>query len=91
MGATKNMAVQFVILMVAFLAGLDAVGYTQGYSTVLPQIEYGALISTLGSEFSEPFVNQSYYLWIATAFSLLVFAVGYVFFNRLALTFAKEV
>lgn len=28
---------------------------------------------------------------IATAFSLLVFAVGYVFFNRLALTFAKEV
>jgi ABC-type polysaccharide/polyol phosphate export permease len=28
---------------------------------------------------------------LATAFSLLVFGVGYVFFNRLALTFAKEV
>ncbi|MFC4358738.1 cation acetate symporter [Halobium salinum] len=76
MGATKNMAVQFVILIVAFLAGLYAVGYTQGYSTILPQIEYGALISTLGNEFSEPFVNQSYYLWIATAFSLVVGTCG---------------
>lgn len=28
---------------------------------------------------------------VATAFSLLVFALGYVLFNRLALTFAKEV
>ncbi|ELZ32805.1 Na+/solute symporter [Halogeometricum pallidum JCM 14848] len=76
LGATKNMAVQYVILIIAFLAGLYAVGFTQGYSTVLPQIEYGALISQLGSEFSEPFVNESYYLWIATAFSLVVGTCG---------------
>ncbi|WP_123621034.1 cation acetate symporter [Halorubrum sp. CSM-61] len=76
LGATKNMAVQYVILIVAFVAGLYAVGFTNGYSTVLPQIEYGALINTLSAEFSEPFVNQSYYLWIATAFSLIVGTCG---------------
>ncbi len=76
LGATKNMAVQFVILIVAFLAGLYAVGYTQGYSTVLPQIEYGTMIGRLGAEFSQPFVNESFYLWIATAFSLVVGTCG---------------
>ncbi|QDX40436.1 cation acetate symporter [Salarchaeum sp. JOR-1] len=76
MGATKNMAVQYVILIVAFLAGLYAVGYVNGYSTVLPHIEYGQLFSVLSNEFSEPFVHQSYYLWIATAFSLVVGTCG---------------
>jgi len=76
LGATKNMAVQYVILIVAFLAGLYVVGFTNGYSTVLPHIEYGALFSELGREFSEPFVNQGYYLWIATAFSLVVGTCG---------------
>ena len=76
LGATKNMAVQYVILIVAFLAGLYVVGFTNGYSTVLPHIEYGALFSELGREFSEPFVNGGYYLWIATAFSLVVGTCG---------------
>ncbi|WP_276299898.1 VC_2705 family sodium/solute symporter [Halorussus lipolyticus] len=76
LGATKNMAVQYVILIVAFLAGLYAVGFTQGYSTVLPQIEYGALLSELNSEFTEPFSTGGVYLWIATAFSLIVGTCG---------------
>ncbi|WP_227378889.1 VC_2705 family sodium/solute symporter [Haladaptatus halobius] len=76
LGATKNMAVQYVILIVAFLAGLYAVGFTQGYSTFLPQIEYGALLSSLDSEFTAPFQGSSYYLWIATAFSLIVGTCG---------------
>ncbi|MEE6209646.1 cation acetate symporter [Salarchaeum sp. III] len=76
MGATKNMAVQYVILIVAFLAGLYAVGYVNGYSTILPHIEYGQMFSALSSEFSEPFVHESYYLWIATAFSLVVGTCG---------------
>ncbi|WP_435073644.1 sodium:solute symporter family transporter [Halorubrum sp. HHNYT27] len=76
LGATKNMAVQYVILIVAFVAGLYAVGFANGYSTVLPHIEYGALITQLSAEFSEPFVNASYYLWIATAFSLIVGTCG---------------
>ncbi|GAA0679581.1 VC_2705 family sodium/solute symporter [Natronoarchaeum mannanilyticum] len=76
LGATKNMAVQYVILIVAFLVGLLLTGLSQGYSTVLPQLEYGMLISELSSEFSEPFVNEPYYLWIATCFSLVVGTCG---------------
>ncbi len=43
---------------------------------MLPQIEYGALIADLGREFSAPFVNQPFYLWVATAFSLIVGTCG---------------
>ncbi|WP_332897364.1 sodium:solute symporter family transporter [Haladaptatus sp. CMSO5] len=76
LGATKNMAVQYVILIVAFLAGVYVVGFTQGYSTILPQIEYGLLINELGRQFSEPFQNASYYIWVATAFSLIFGTCG---------------
>ncbi|MFC6836748.1 sodium:solute symporter family transporter [Halomarina ordinaria] len=76
LGATKNQAVQYTILIAAFLIGLYVVGFSQGYSTVLPQVEYGQLIGELGSEFSEPFANESYYLWIATCFSLIVGTAG---------------
>jgi cation/acetate symporter len=76
LGATKNMAVQYVILIVAFLAGVYVVGFTQGYSTILPQLEYGALFSELSGEFSEPFANSSPWLWAGTAFSLIVGTCG---------------
>lgn len=76
LGATKNMAVQYVILIVAFLAGMYVVGFSQGYSTLLPQIEYGMLLSELGSEFTEPFASSGPYLWIATCFSLVVGTCG---------------
>ncbi|WP_435100740.1 sodium:solute symporter family transporter [Halarchaeum sp. P4] len=76
LGATKNMAVQYTILIVAFLVGLYAVGWVNGYSTVLPHIEYGQMFAALGREFSAPFVNGGYYLWIATAFSLIVGTCG---------------
>ncbi|ADQ69273.1 cation acetate symporter [Halogeometricum borinquense] len=76
MGATKNMAVQYVILIVAFLTAVYVVGFTGGYSTVLPQIEYGQLIGQLSAEFSEPFANAGFYLWIATAFSLIFGTCG---------------
>ncbi|VTT88215.1 Acetate permease ActP (cation/acetate symporter) [Halorubrum sp. DM2] len=76
LGATKNQTVQYTILILAFVLGLFAVGYTNGYSTVLPQLEYGMLISELGSEFSEPFASSSYYLWVATTFSLIVGTCG---------------
>ena len=76
LGATKNMAVQYVILIIAFLAGVYVVGFTQGYSTVMPPLEYGALIDELGRQFSEPFANAGYYLWVATAFSLIFGTCG---------------
>ena len=76
LGATKGMAVQYVILIVAFLAGVYAVGFTQGYSTILPQIEYGALIGELNTQFAEPFANSSPWLWAGTAFSLIFGTCG---------------
>ncbi len=75
MGATKNMAVQYVILIIAFLVGVFAVGWTSK-GMVLPQIQYGAMISELNRQFSEPFVNAGFYLWIATAFSLIFGTCG---------------
>ncbi len=81
LGATKNMAVQYVILIVAFLAGVYAVGFVgppgqSGYSTVLPQIEYGALIGELDAQFAEPFANSSPWLWAGTALSLILGTCG---------------
>ena len=76
LGATKNMALQYVILIGAFLVGLLATGWVSGYSTILPQIEYGMLISELGNEFSAPFAGGSYYLWVATCFSLVFGTCG---------------
>ena len=76
LGATKNMAVQYVILIIAFLAGVYVVGFTQGYSTVMPPLEYGPLIDELGRQFSEPFRSESYYVWVATAFSLVFGTCG---------------
>jgi len=76
LGATKNMAVQYVILIAAFLIGLLATGWSAGFSTVLPQLEYGQLINDLGREFSAPFAGGSYYLWVATCFSLVFGTCG---------------
>src|SRR6056297_25569 len=75
MGATKNMAVQYVILIIAFLVGVSAVGWTSR-GMVLPQIQYGAMIDELGRQFSEPFAGASFYLWVATAFSLIFGTCG---------------
>jgi len=75
LGATKGMAVQYVILIIAFLVGVFVVGWTQ-HGMVLPQIQYGALIGDLSTQFSEPFVNAPFYLWIATAFSLIFGTCG---------------
>ncbi|MFC4543736.1 VC_2705 family sodium/solute symporter [Halosolutus amylolyticus] len=76
LGATKTMVIQYVILISAFLIGLLVTGYASGYSTILPQLEYGMLINELSAEFSDPFAGGSYYLWIATAFSLIFGTCG---------------
>ncbi|MFC6767875.1 sodium:solute symporter family transporter, partial [Natrinema soli] len=76
LGATKNMVLQYVILIVAFLLGLVVTGWSGGFTTVLPQLEYGMMIDSLGSEFSAPFAGGSYYLWVATCFSLVFGTCG---------------
>ncbi len=76
LGATKNMVLQYVILIVAFLAGLWVTGWSAGFSTVLPQLEYGMLINELDAQFSDPFAGGSYYLWVATAFTMIFGTCG---------------
>ncbi|MDQ2050604.1 cation acetate symporter [Natronolimnohabitans sp. A-GB9] len=80
LGATKNMALQYVILISAFLLGLYATGWVQGWSTVLPFIEYGTQSTEIATEidrqFTEPFTDASYYHWIALCVSLIAGTCG---------------
>ncbi len=80
LGATKNMTVQYVILILAFMVGLYAVGWTQGWSTFFPYLEIGPqmaeLIDEVDRHFAEPFANGSFYLWCALAVSLILGTCG---------------
>lgn len=80
LGTTKNMALQYVILIIAFLAGMYAVGWTQGYSTVLPYLEFGDeatfVANEIAREFTAPFANAGYYEWVALCFTLIVGTCG---------------
>ncbi len=79
LGATKNMALQYVILISAFLLGLYATGWTQGWSTALPFVEYGnqaTAMAEIERQYSEPFANAGYYHWVALCFSLIAGTCG---------------
>jgi cation/acetate symporter len=80
LGTTKNMAIQYIILISAFIVGLYAVGWTQGYSTVMPFLEFGTeatyVSEMVAAEFTEPFANAGYYEWVALAFTLIVGTCG---------------
>ncbi|MFP8953597.1 cation acetate symporter [Natrialbaceae archaeon A-arb3/5] len=79
LGTTKNMAIQYVILIIAFTLGLYVTGWTQGWSTVFPYLEFGSEVAAaaeIETQFVEPFANAGYYGWIALAFSLIVGTCG---------------
>ncbi len=80
LGATKNMAVQYVILIIAFLAGLAGVASALGYNPFVPQISYGAAMTELyhevSKEITQPFANASPYMWVATTFTLIAGTCG---------------
>ena len=84
LGATKNMALQYVILISAFLLGLYATGWTQGWSTVLPFVEYGnqaTAMAEIERQYTEPFQNAdstalAYYHWVALCVSLIAGTCG---------------
>ncbi|WP_255193986.1 sodium:solute symporter family transporter [Natronobeatus ordinarius] len=80
LGATKNMTLQYVILIGAFLLGLYATGWSQGWSTVLPFVEYGAQSTEIATEidrqFTEPFQDAGYYHWVALCVSLIAGTCG---------------
>ncbi|TYT63118.1 solute symporter family protein [Natrialba swarupiae] len=79
LGTTKNMAIQYVILIIAFTLGLYATGWAEGWSIALPYLEAGPQVAeaaSLEAQFVEPFANVGYYGWIALAFSLIVGTCG---------------
>ena len=79
LGTTKNMAIQYIILIIAFTLGLYATGWAEGWSTALPYLEAGPQVAeavSLEAQFVEPFAFTSYYGWIALTFSLIVGTCG---------------
>ncbi|MCL9815392.1 cation acetate symporter [Natronocalculus amylovorans] len=79
LGTTKNMALQYIILISAFLVGLYATGFSQGFSNVFPYLQFGeevAAAASIEAQFTEPFANASFYMWVATCFTLIVGTCG---------------
>ena len=79
LGTTKNMAVQYVILIVAFLLGLYATSWAMGWATAIPYLEFGqetAALVELQAQFIAPFAQTGYYGWIALVFTLILGTCG---------------
>ncbi|ARS90401.1 solute symporter family protein [Natrarchaeobaculum aegyptiacum] len=79
LGTTKNMAIQYIILIIAFTLGLYATGWAQGWSLAVPYLEAGPQVAeaaSLEAQLVEPFAFTSYYGWIALTFSLIVGTCG---------------
>lgn len=103
LGVTKNMQIQYVIIIVSFLIPLFILTFKFDYFWLLPQIGYGSVVSdivsgvpiaettqlfnALGHEFAmvpapeyampwDPATGQTFFQWIAIAFSLMIGTAG---------------
>jgi cation/acetate symporter len=103
LGVTKNMQIQYVIIIVSFLIPLFILTFKFDYFWLLPQIGYGSVVSdivsgvpidqtvqmfnALGHEYAmvpapeyampwDPATGQSFFQWIAIAFSLMIGTAG---------------
>ncbi len=103
LGVTKNMQIQYVIIIVSFLIPLFILTFKFDYFWVLPQIGYGSVVSdivtgvplaettqlfnSLGHEYAmvpapefampwDPATGQTFFQWIAIAFSLMIGTAG---------------
>ena len=103
LGVTKNMQIQYVIIIVSFLIPLFILTFKFDYFWILPQIGYGSVVSdivsgipvsettqlfnSMGHEFAivaspefampwDPATGQTYFQWIAIAFSLMIGTAG---------------
>ncbi|MEZ5000089.1 MAG: VC_2705 family sodium/solute symporter [Bacteroidales bacterium] len=103
LGVTKNMQIQYVIIIVSFLIPLFILTAKFDYFWLLPQIGYGSVVSdivsglpinetkelvnSLGHDFAivpspefaipwDPQTGQTFFQWIAIAFSLMVGTAG---------------
>lgn len=103
LGVTKNMQIQYVIIIISFLIPLFILTAKFDYFWLLPQIGYGSvvsdiisglpvnetkeLINSLGHDYAivpspefampwDPPTGQTFFQWIAIAFSLMVGTAG---------------
>ncbi|MDZ7738024.1 MAG: VC_2705 family sodium/solute symporter [Bacteroidales bacterium] len=103
LGVTKNMQIQYVIIIISFIIPLFILTAKFDYFWLLPQIGYGsvvtdvvnglpvnetkALINSLGHDFAivpspefampwDPPTGQTFFQWIAIAFSLMIGTAG---------------
>jgi len=103
LGVTKNMQVQYVIIILSFLIPLFILTAKFDYFWLLPQIGYGSVVTdvihgvplaesrqlfnSLGHEFAmtpapefampwDPASGQTFFQWIAIAFSLMIGTAG---------------
>jgi cation/acetate symporter len=103
LGVTKNMQIQYVIIIISFLIPLFILSFKFDYFWLLPQIGYGSVVSdivsgvniseanhmfnALGHEFAivpspefampwDPATGQTFFQWMAIAFSLMVGTAG---------------
>jgi cation/acetate symporter len=103
LGVTKNMQIQYVIIIVSFLIPLFILTFKFDYFWLLPQIGYGSVVSDIVSgvpidetvqmfnalgheyamvpapEYAMPWdsaTGQSFFQWIAIAFSLMIGTAG---------------
>jgi cation/acetate symporter len=103
LGVTKNMQIQYVIIIVSFLIPLFILTFKFDYFWVLPQIGYGSVVTdivngvplaetnqlfnSLGHEYAmvpapeyampwDPATGQTFFQWIAIAFSLMIGTAG---------------
>lgn len=103
LGVTKNMQIQYVIIIVSFLIPLFILTFKFDYFWILPQIGYGSLVSdivagiplnethqlvnSLGQDFAmvpspeyampwDSATGQTFFQWIAIAFSLMIGTAG---------------
>ncbi|ADD68022.1 putative sodium symporter protein [Denitrovibrio acetiphilus DSM 12809] len=89
-GVTKNQQIQYVVLITGFLLPLFIIfakyGAQIGTPGILPQIEYGAIISNAATatgegahwaaNYTAPWANGTFYQFFALAFTLMVGTAG---------------
>lgn len=103
LGVTKNMQIQYVIIIVSFLIPLFILTFKFDYFWIMPQLGYGSVVSditngihssgvsemvnSLGHSFAitaspeysmpwDPASGQTFFQWIAIAFSLMIGTAG---------------
>jgi len=103
LGVTKNMQIQYIIIIISFIIPLFILTFKFDYFWLLPQIGYGSVVSdivsgvniseatqmfnALGHDYAmvpapeyampwDPATGQTFFQWIAIAFSLMIGTAG---------------